>query len=248
MLSALYLPPHAGLLQKTTLLNALADRLTLGKDAVLSGMVAFNDSPMTPAMKKEFGYVTQTDIVYETATPRECTTFSAILRLQGVSHEDKLARAETVIKRLRLTKAADTIIGTEGLRRGISGGERKRTNVAIELVTSPGAIGEAIEFHVLFCRTSPPPPPGTPLSAFLANFLCHMPSRHPPSATALLFLDEPTSGLDSFTALEVLKCLKDLAVEGRGVVCTIHQPSSELVRDLSSRCTPTLKLFPREMD
>lgn len=44
----------------------------------------------------------------------------------------------------------------------------------------------------------------------------------------LLFLDEPTSGLDSYAAFKVVKILETLADGGCGVVCTIHQPSSEV--------------------
>ncbi|EFO97540.1 hypothetical protein CRE_08571 [Caenorhabditis remanei] len=42
----------------------------------------------------------------------------------------------------------------------------------------------------------------------------------------VLFCDEPTSGLDSFMSHQVMKCLKDLATEGKIVICTIHQPST----------------------
>lgn len=44
----------------------------------------------------------------------------------------------------------------------------------------------------------------------------------------VLLLDEPTSGLDSFTAASILTVLKALADEGRTVICTIHQPRSDL--------------------
>ncbi|CAM6010735.1 unnamed protein product, partial [Sphagnum balticum] len=45
---------------------------------------------------------------------------------------------------------------------------------------------------------------------------------------SLLYLDEPTSGLDSTTALRILKVLQKNAQVGRGIVATIHQPSSRM--------------------
>ena len=44
----------------------------------------------------------------------------------------------------------------------------------------------------------------------------------------LMFCDEPTSGLDSFMAQNVVSVLKGMAHKGKTVVCTIHQPSSEV--------------------
>mmetsp|Transcript_6090 Transcript_6090/g.9036 ORF Transcript_6090/g.9036 Transcript_6090/m.9036 type:complete len:609 (-) Transcript_6090:184-2010(-) len=52
---------------------------------------------------------------------------------------------------------------------------------------------------------------------------------------SLLFCDEPTSGLDSFAAERVVKTLRNLANEGKTIICVIHQPSStcfELFDDL----------------
>ena len=45
---------------------------------------------------------------------------------------------------------------------------------------------------------------------------------------AIIFADEPTSGLDSYLAMAVVNTLKDLARNGTTVLCTIHQPSSEI--------------------
>jgi ABC-type multidrug transport system ATPase subunit len=45
---------------------------------------------------------------------------------------------------------------------------------------------------------------------------------------SILFLDEPTTGLDSKSAQTVIKVVKRIARSGRAVICTIHQPNSEL--------------------
>ncbi|XP_075152182.1 ATP-binding cassette sub-family G member 1 [Haematobia irritans] len=45
---------------------------------------------------------------------------------------------------------------------------------------------------------------------------------------AVLFLDEPTTGLDSSSSFDTIKLLQTLASQGRTIVCTIHQPSSNI--------------------
>ncbi|KAJ7318621.1 ATPase [Desmophyllum pertusum] len=44
----------------------------------------------------------------------------------------------------------------------------------------------------------------------------------------LLFADEPTSELDSFMAQSLIAALQQLAAQGRTIICTIHQPSSQV--------------------
>jgi ABC-type multidrug transport system ATPase subunit len=45
---------------------------------------------------------------------------------------------------------------------------------------------------------------------------------------SLMFCDEPTSGLDSFMAFNVISVLRKEALTGKTIVCTIHQPSSQV--------------------
>ncbi|XP_059178882.1 protein white-like [Physella acuta] len=44
----------------------------------------------------------------------------------------------------------------------------------------------------------------------------------------IFFCDEPTSGLDTFMAQNIVTTLQKMASKGRTILCTIHQPSSEL--------------------
>lgn len=43
-----------------------------------------------------------------------------------------------------------------------------------------------------------------------------------------MFCDEVTSGLDSFMALSVVQSLKTMVHMGHTIMCTVHQPSSEV--------------------
>lgn len=44
----------------------------------------------------------------------------------------------------------------------------------------------------------------------------------------VLFLDEPTSDLDSASAFFVIRALRNIAHDGKIVICSIHQPSSDV--------------------
>lgn len=47
----------------------------------------------------------------------------------------------------------------------------------------------------------------------------------------LLFLDEPTSGLDSQSAYSIVRFMRKLADAGQAILCTIHQPSTQLIQE-----------------
>ncbi|KAH7655214.1 P-loop containing nucleoside triphosphate hydrolase protein [Dioscorea alata] len=46
---------------------------------------------------------------------------------------------------------------------------------------------------------------------------------------SILFMDEPTSGLDARAAAIVMRAARNIADTGRTVVCTIHQPSIDII-------------------
>ena len=66
--------------------------------------------------------------------------FAAKLRLpQKTPEKEKEDRVTELLNLLGLSHVADGVIGKEG-RRGISGGERKRVSIGVELITSPDVI------------------------------------------------------------------------------------------------------------
>ncbi|NXP81887.1 ABCG2 protein, partial [Ramphastos sulfuratus] len=130
-LNAILGPTGSG---KSSLLDVLAAR----KDpAGLSGEVLIDGIPQPPNFKCISGYVVQDDVVMGTMTVRENLHFSAALRLpSSISVKEKEDRVTQIISELGLSKVADAKVGTE-LIRGVSGGERKRTNIGMELITEP---------------------------------------------------------------------------------------------------------------
>lgn len=71
-------------------------------------------------------------------TVRECLEFAAKLKLGG-STDSKIERVNELIGELSLTKCQNTKIGGP-LVKGVSGGERKRTSIGVELITNPNLI------------------------------------------------------------------------------------------------------------
>ncbi|KAI7830244.1 P-loop containing nucleoside triphosphate hydrolase protein [Gamsiella multidivaricata] len=127
---------------KTTLLDLLADRQArnVGK---LQGEILLNDVPIKEygsIRKRLVGYVTQEDDFIETLTVLETLTFAAKMRLpRSMSNKDKLARVDAVMQELNLTHIKDTKVGGAVIR-GISGGEKRRVTIGIELLSSPSVL------------------------------------------------------------------------------------------------------------
>ncbi|XP_070829217.1 broad substrate specificity ATP-binding cassette transporter ABCG2b [Chaetodon trifascialis] len=124
---------------KTSLLDVIAGR----KDpaGLRQGKVLVDGKVVTSELRLSSAYVVQDDILMGTLSVRENLLFSANLRLSRQQHSsaDKNSRVDAIIQDLGLTDCADTKIGTEFLR-GVSGGERKRCSIGMELITSPSLL------------------------------------------------------------------------------------------------------------
>ncbi|CAL9700073.1 unnamed protein product [Knipowitschia caucasica] len=124
---------------KTSLLDVLAGR----KDpqGLREGRVLVDGQPVTSELRLSSAYVVQDDILMGTLSVRENLLFSANLRLDPELHsaKEKQLRVDTIIQDLGLSDCAHTKIGTEFLR-GVSGGERKRCSIGMELITSPSLL------------------------------------------------------------------------------------------------------------
>jgi len=83
-------------------------------------------------------YVYQEDVLLPTLTVRETLLFAVKLHSKAHSRHRRQAAqlVEDLLRELSLSKVADSRVGGE-LLRGISGGERRRLSVGLELITEP---------------------------------------------------------------------------------------------------------------
>jgi ABC-type multidrug transport system ATPase subunit/pSer/pThr/pTyr-binding forkhead associated (FHA) protein len=159
-------PSGAG---KTTLLDALN-----GFRPARAGQVLINSEPLYAQyerLRHLIGYVPQNDHIHRELTSRQALFYAARLRLPADADRGELDKlVNETLDILDLADRADVPIGQ------LSGGQRKRANVGVELLSKPG----------------------------------------------ILFLDEPTAGLDPSTESRLMRKFKQLASQGRTVVCTTH--------------------------
>ncbi|CAH9080382.1 unnamed protein product [Cuscuta epithymum] len=128
-------PSGAG---KTTFLSALAGK-TVG--CTLTGSILINGKTESiHSYRKIIGFVPQDDIVHGNLTVEENLWFTANCRLSAdLPKPDKVLVVERVIDSLGLQAVRNSLVGTVE-KRGISGGQRKRVNVGLELVIEPSLL------------------------------------------------------------------------------------------------------------
>ncbi|CAI0442703.1 unnamed protein product [Linum tenue] len=128
-------PSGAG---KTTFLSALAGKTAGCK---ISGMILINGkSQSIHSYKRIIGFVPQDDIVHGNLTVEENLWFSAHCRLSAdLPKAEKVLIVERAIESLGLQAVRSSVVGTVE-KRGISGGQRKRVNVGLEMVMEPSLL------------------------------------------------------------------------------------------------------------
>lgn len=126
---------------KTSLLNSMALRLhnNVNTQYRHTGDMTFNSAiPSDSVIRSVCSYVCQDDdALLPSLTVRETLRFSARLRLPSfMSKEQKNQRAEEVLMKLSLKDCADSLIGSDMIK-GISGGEKRRVSIAVQILTDP---------------------------------------------------------------------------------------------------------------
>ncbi|KAK3124814.1 hypothetical protein QOZ80_7BG0593770 [Eleusine coracana subsp. coracana] len=119
---------------KSTLIDALAGRI---QRSSLHGSVTLNEPLDSNLLKVISAHVMQDDLLYPMLTVEETLTYSAELRLpHATPASTEHARVQALIDQLGLRAAARAIISDEG-RHGVSGGERRRVSIGVDVVHDP---------------------------------------------------------------------------------------------------------------
>lgn len=116
---------------KTTLMTAMS-----GFDSKVTGQVYCNGTNLREnfqTLKNIIGFVPQQDIIYENITLKKMLYYTAKMKMpQDTSNAEIDERIEEVLGMVELSEHKDTYI------RRLSGGQKKRASIAVELLANPG--------------------------------------------------------------------------------------------------------------
>lgn len=122
---------------KTTLLNVLAGLERPSKGSILIN--GFNIHTQKEKIHGVIGYVSQDDLLIEELTVYQNLYYNARLCFDKLSEEELNARVLEMLENLGLDQRKDLKVGNP-LEKTISGGQRKRLNIALELIREPAVL------------------------------------------------------------------------------------------------------------
>lgn len=218
---------------KTTLLNALANRTS--QSTPKTGTININGvTPSQSFFVNHTAYVPQQSILLPSMTPREAILFASKIRLPiTTTKEQHESNVQTIIEQLSLQKCADTRIGDE-IVGGISGGEKRRVNVGVEIVTKPAFLFADEPTTGLDSQTA----------LVLMQSLKHLSSKSP--VTVIASIHQPSPAM--FELFDDLLLLSNGSIvycgaaslalkyfETRNFICPLHTNPPEWFLDLLQR-------------
>ena len=114
---------------KSTLLNALSGFVPADGRVLINGDDLYANFA---AYRSVLGYVPQDDIIHGPLTARGALTYAAQLRLPDATPQEIRQRVDDVLAQVEMAEHADKPVNR------LSGGQRKRVSIAVELLADPG--------------------------------------------------------------------------------------------------------------
>lgn len=132
-------PSGAG---KSTTLSALGDTISSQSGLVVTGDILYYnvDTQTTEHLQVRGGRVAwlqQKDKFFNMLTVEETLDLAAFLDLPQFTEKQRTRRIQKTMDSLGLTKLKDRRIGDSAMHHGLSGGEKRRLSLALELLSSP---------------------------------------------------------------------------------------------------------------
>ncbi|KAL6947686.1 hypothetical protein ACO0RG_000264 [Hanseniaspora osmophila] len=126
---------------KSTLLNVISNRVGHSSNYKMDGTIYLANTAIEPReLNKYCSYVKQhEDHLLSRLTVWETLYYAGRLRLPDLEDKEIRSRVEQLIMDLGLWHCKDVLIGDE-FNKGISGGEKKRVSIGVQLLTSPEII------------------------------------------------------------------------------------------------------------
>jgi ABC-type multidrug transport system ATPase subunit len=122
---------------KSTLLSILNGQQKPDSGQVLINGVDLHEEPQR--VEGVIGYVPQDDLLFDDLTVFENLYYSARLCLANLSPDELTRRVEAILAELNQLEIRDFKVGSP-LDKTISGGQRKRLNIALELIREPSIL------------------------------------------------------------------------------------------------------------
>lgn len=124
---------------KTSILNFITNRIEFPHGAIHSSKLYINSEEITTEEVSNYSsYVMQDDVMIDVLTPVETLKFISKLKsIQSEKEHDK--KVEELIEILKIEKCKDTWIGNP-TRKGLSGGEKKRVSIGVEIMSNPSIL------------------------------------------------------------------------------------------------------------